>query len=117
MPEALLEIRGLLWDEGKVVKFAGWTAGERPFGCFACQERCFVDPHECACSELPIEGSRECLAQPVRFALRGGPKVYKGTLEYRMYFNDYKGEGPERRVVGYGSEIDRFEVELHGPPR
>lgn len=112
MPAAMIAVRGVLWDEGDVTKFAGWTTAERPFGCFACQERCAAAPHECACIEHPIEASRECLAQPVRFELRGGPKRWRGVLEYRTYFNDYKGEGAERRVVGYGSDLERLEVEL-----
>ena len=45
----LIGMRGVLYNDGEVVRFEGWPTDLRPFGCFSCQERCFIQPDSCAC--------------------------------------------------------------------
>ena len=90
VPEGLLAVRGILTDAGKSVSFEGITTEERPFGCFACQERCSIDPASCVCKEHPKEASQLCLSQPIRFTLkRQSSGRWAGRLRYDVYYNDH----------------------------
>ncbi|MCA9659579.1 MAG: hypothetical protein KC486_14625, partial [Myxococcales bacterium] len=112
VPEALLAIEGVLYDEGDVVHFDGWTTEERPFGCYICAPRCAIDPSSCDCTEIQPAASVHCLAQPVTFDLKRGGKGWKGTLRYALYSNRYEGSPPDRRPTGYNFEVEEFVVEL-----
>ncbi len=108
----LVPASGVLFDDGPVVRFEGWLTGKRPFGCFACQDRCFLDPSGCACVPLPAAASRACLAQPVRVELSGAGSRWHGTLEYDHYQNRYDFSGGVRRIAGTSTEHQRLEFTL-----
>lgn len=108
----LVEAKGVLFNDGSAVRFEGWLSGKRPFGCFACQDRCFLDPGQCACSPLPPEASRACLAQPVRIELSGAGSRWHGPLVYEHYVNRYEGSGPDRHVTGFTTERQSYELTL-----
>lgn len=108
----LIAARGVLWDDGAVVRFEGWLTEQRPFGCFACQERCFVEPAGCACVELATEASRRCLGQPMRAELRGAGGAWRGQLHHEHYWNRYEGEGAARHVAGWETTAERYELRL-----
>ena len=109
----LLGMRGVVTDTGGALEFEGFLTEAQPFGCSSCQERCITDPSSCACDPLPAEAIVECLAQPLRFTLRPSPKgSYHGVLAYRVYYNDYVGEGSERRPEGFTFREESFAIDL-----
>jgi len=112
MPLALISIEGVLYDEGKELRFEGWPAEPRPFGCFSCDERCSIDPSACACTELPTAASAHCLAQPINLSLRREKGGWKGSLRWGAYYSRYEGAPPGRRQVGYEIEPLTMVVEL-----
>jgi hypothetical protein len=107
----LLGMKGVLWDQGRTVRFEGWLTEDEPFGCASCQEDCFVHPGSCACNPLPPEAIRECMKQPLRIGF-GGDNRFSGELDYAVYYNQYVGEGAARRPEGYEAKRERFEVLL-----
>jgi hypothetical protein len=114
----LLGMRGVVYDRAGAVEFEGWLAEEQPFGCTSCQDRCIAHPGTCGCDPLPPDAVVECLKQPLRITLRptGGGK-YHGTLGYRVYYNEYVGEGEGRHPEGFVGKPERFEIDLApGPP-
>ncbi|MCC6217572.1 MAG: hypothetical protein IT376_22125 [Polyangiaceae bacterium] len=113
----LIAVRGVLYDDGPVVRFEGWLTEQRPFGCFTCQERCFVDPSGCVCQELAAEASRRCVGQPMKAELRGAGAHWRGPLHHTHYWNRYEGDGPNRHVVGYETTAERYELRLEGRSR
>jgi hypothetical protein len=102
----------VLYDEGDVIHFDGWSTEERPFGCYSCAPRCVSDPKSCSCVELQPGASAHCLAQPVNFDLKRSGKGWKGKLRYALYANRYEGALPNRRPTGYELEVEEFVVEL-----
>jgi hypothetical protein len=65
------------------------------------------------CVPLPPDGVVECLKQPLRITLRpSGGGRYRGVLEYRVYYNEYVGEGAGRHPEGYVGKQERFEIDL-----
>jgi hypothetical protein len=115
----LLGMRGVVTESGGALEFEGYLTEEQPFGCSSCQERCIVDPSSCGCDPLPAEAVVECLAQPLRFSLRASPKggSFHGVLPYRVYYNDYVGEGAARRAEGFTFRQESFAIDLiPGPP-
>jgi len=115
----LLGMRGVVTETGGALEFEGFLTEEQPFGCSSCQDRCIVDPSSCGCDPLPAEAIVECLAQPLRFTLRPSPKGgHHGVLAYRVYYNDYVGEGAARRAQGFTFREESFEIDLFsGPPK
>ena len=88
MPSALVAIRGVIYDDGpNVLVFEGSPIERRPFGCFACDERCTADPDKCFCKEHLEEASQRCLEQPaeIRFTKQGAN--WSGTLNWDTYSN------------------------------
>lgn len=58
----------------------------RPFGCFACAERCAESPASCKCKELPPAASQECLVQPLHVVLRpSGHGTWTGAVVVQRY--------------------------------
>jgi hypothetical protein len=109
----LLAMRGVLYDERGGLAFEGWLTDEEPFGCTSCQDRCILDPQSCACDPLPEAGVVECLQQPLRMTFRAtGAGKYSATLPYRVYYNEYVGEGAARHAEGYVGKPERFRVDL-----
>lgn len=114
----LLGMRGVVYDRSGTLEFEGWLAEEQPFGCTSCQDRCIAHPGTCGCDPLPPDAVVECLKQPLRMTLRptGGGK-YHGTLDYRVYYNEYVGEAEGRHPEGFVGKQERFEVDIvPGPP-
>jgi len=116
IPEGLIALEGVIYDEGDVVHFDGWPTEARPFGCFSCDPRCTVDPSSCMCDELPPAASAHCLAQPVTFELKRKGDGWRGMMNYTTYSSRYEGEVPKRRVTGYETEVDTFVVEIKPAP-
>lgn len=112
IPEALIALEGVVYDEGRGLRFDGWPTEARPFGCFTCDERCTVDPSSCACTELPPAASAHCLAQPVAIDFKADGKGWKGTLRWGIYYSRYQGDLPGRRPVGYEIRTEDLVVEL-----
>jgi len=112
IPQSLIALEGVIYDEGDVVHFDGWQTEERPFGCFSCDPRCTVDPSSCMCDELPPAASAHCRAQPITFELQRKGSGWRGTMNYTSYSSRYEGEVPKRRVTGYETEVDSFVVEI-----
>lgn len=110
----LLGMRGVVTETGGVLEFEGFLTEEQPFGCSSCQERCIADPSSCGCDPLPAAAIVECLAQPLRFILRPAAKggSFRGVLPYRVYYNDYVGEGAARRAEGFTFREESFEIDL-----
>ncbi len=109
----LLGMRGVVWDAPGGLAFEGFLTDEEPFGCTSCQDRCIVNPGSCACDPLPPEGVVECLKQPLKMTLkRNGTGRYRGTLVYKVYFNEYVGEGADRHVEGFVPKEERLIVDL-----
>jgi hypothetical protein len=112
-PGNLLGMRGVVSDAKHGLEFEGWLTDDEPFGCTSCQERCIAQPGTCACEPLPPEAVVECLKQPLRMTLRpSGGGRYRATLRYKVYFNEYVGDGPSRRPEGYEAKEEKLEVEL-----
>lgn len=112
-PGGLVELTGVLFDEGGALVFEGTMGEDRPFGCFGCQERCSESPGSCACVELPEDASRACLAQPLRVRLTkqaGNRRV--GVLAYDTYMNRYVGSGADRHPEGADVTKNQFVVEI-----
>lgn len=116
VPSGLLAVKGVLSDEGNAVVFDGAPTEERPFGCFACQERCTTSPGSCVCQELLPDASRACLAQPVVVRLTKKGRGYTGWLDYTTYFNRYEGTGDARHVAGWDPQPNRFLFEIQPSP-
>lgn len=116
----LLGMRGVVTDTAGALEFEGFLTEEQPFGCSSCQERCIADPSSCGCDPLPAEAVVQCLAQPLRFVLRPSAKggSFHGVLPYRVYYNDYVGEGSARRAEGFTFREESFQIDLiPGPPK
>lgn len=109
----LIGMRGVVTDAGSALEFDGWLTEQQPFGCSHCADRCIEEPSSCGCDELPEAAVRECVAQPLRVTLRpNGAGRYRGSMTYRVYFNDYVGDGPARRPEGFVAREERFEIDL-----
>jgi hypothetical protein len=109
----LLGMRGVLSDAPGGLAFEGWLTDEQPFGCSHCQDRCIADPGTCACDPLPPDAVVECLKQPLHMTLRAvGAGRYRARLRYRVYYNEYVGEGSKRRPEGFEAKEEALEVEL-----
>jgi hypothetical protein len=109
----LLGMRGVVTDAGSALEFEGWLTEEQPFGCSHCADRCVEEPASCACDELPEAAVMECVAQPLRVTLHpNGPGRFRGRLTYRIYYNEYVGEGAARRPEGFVAKEEQFEIDL-----
>jgi len=108
----LLELRGVLYDDGPVVRFEGWPTAARPFKCFHCQERCFLDPSACHCTPAQIERTASCLGQPVHAVLKGRGRTWNGVVIWRDYYDAAVHAGIPPRNVVFEDGLDRFKVLL-----
>jgi len=109
----LIGMRGVVTDAGGALEFEGWLTEEQPFGCSHCADRCVEDPSSCSCDELPEAAVVECVAQPLRVTLRpSAAGRYRGSMSYRVFYNEYVGEGPARRPQGFVAKEERFEIDL-----
>ena len=108
----LLGMRGLLYDDGAVVRFEGWTTEERPFKCFTCQDRCFIQPQTCTCRSGAIERTRSCLRQPVHAAFKGAGRHWKGVIVYHDYFDEHLPPLPPPANFAFQDNNNQFTIEL-----
>ncbi len=112
MPESLLGLTAVVYDDGASIVLDGTSATPRPFGCFACQERCTTDPASCVCKELMPAASRECLLQPLTGKLTKSGAIWRGNIRHVAYFNHYEGPGTDRHVTSWDKTARSFLVEI-----
>lgn len=112
MPESLLGLTAVVYDEGGSLVLDGTSASPRPFGCFACQERCSTDPSSCVCQELMPGASRECLLEPLTARLTKSGGVWRGNMRHVAYFNHYEGTGNDRHVTSWDKNPRTYLVEI-----
>ncbi len=109
-PQHLIAMKGLLFDDGANTKFVGWLTDKRPFGCYGCQERCFLRPGSCGCIPRDPQAIPPCVSQRLEMVLRGR-NTLAGKLRYDNYFNRYvTHDDGVRRVEGYTIDKQSFEV-------
>jgi len=111
----LLGLEGVVYDDGQALVIDGTSGDRRPFGCFACQERCAEQPGSCFCMELRPDASRACLAQPYTVRLVKSGAVWRGSIAILTYANRYEGSVEARRVVGHDTTKQTFVVEIAPP--
>jgi hypothetical protein len=88
-PGNLLELEGVLYDDGPVVRLEGWlTAPSTIVGCDGCEK------------------------QPLHAVLRGGGDRYQGFLKFRNYYDPYVPPEPPGADEKIAAAIDRFPVVL-----
>ncbi len=97
-------------ENKKKTYFEGRINERRPFGCGFCAERCSEPGATCMCSEVPAEGTSQCVAQPMNSVMSQKGKGWKGVLPQRVYAVEYEplkpGQKPtDRAVIGYSYEI------------
>ncbi len=107
----LVAARGVVWDDGASSRFEGWLTDRRPFGCFSCQDRCYIEPGSCVCDTAPLAVARACIAQPVSIVLSGAGNQFKGKLSYSHFYATYEGVGGARHLVP-GQTAQSFPVRL-----
>jgi len=112
MPGSLINLVGVLYDDGPALVIDGTNGDLRPFGCFICQERCSDEPGSCYCTEIHPDASRECLGQPLTVRLTKVGAIWRGTLSLVHYSNHYEGTGADRRPKGWDKERQSFVVEI-----
>ncbi len=112
VPQGLVAIEGVLYDDSGTVRFDGWPTEAYPFGCFSCAPKCAQDPSSCECHELNPAASAHCLAQPITFDLKPQSKGWRGTMRYNLYYNRYEGTPPDRRITGYEIEPQSFVIQI-----
>jgi hypothetical protein len=108
----LIAMKGVLYDDGPVVRFEGWPTEKRPFGCFSCQERCFIRPETCGCQPRAPEQIAGCLRQPLHAVFRGKGRTWQGVLLYRGYYDDQIPVEPPPRSVAFEEGNDRYTILL-----
>ncbi|HEX6275484.1 MAG TPA: hypothetical protein VFZ53_20730, partial [Polyangiaceae bacterium] len=85
----LLDLEGVLYDDGPVVRFEGWlTAPSTIVGCKGCEK------------------------QPLHAVFRGGGNRYQGLLTFRNYYDPYVPPELPRADEKIEAAIDRFPVVL-----
>jgi dipeptidyl aminopeptidase/acylaminoacyl peptidase len=84
----LLGVRGVLYDDGPVVRFEGWLTEAGNLGCSNCAE------------------------QPIFAILRGNGDHYEGLLLYRGHFDPLVEPEPPAQNVVIDEAIDRFPIVL-----
>ncbi|MCA9628453.1 MAG: hypothetical protein KC766_12335 [Myxococcales bacterium] len=95
----LIAARGVIWDRGGGLHFEGWLTDKRPFGCFGCQDRCYVDPTKCGCKPPPFEVAEACVVQSVSIDFRGAGNTFRGEMTYHQFWPTFEGQGGERHLV------------------
>ncbi len=108
----LIAMRGVLYDDGNVVRFEGWPTDERPFGCYSCQERCFIRPETCGCTPAAANKVIRCLQQPLHAVFRGEGGSFKGLLLYRSDYDENVPTPPPPANVKFADANDRFTMVL-----
>jgi WD40 repeat protein len=84
----LLGVRGVLYDDGPLVRFEGWLTEAGNLGC------------------------SNCAAQPIFAVLRGSGSRYQGLLQYRGHFDPLAPPEPPPQNVLFEEAIDRFPIVL-----
>ncbi|MGE0320967.1 MAG: hypothetical protein AB7S68_01615 [Polyangiaceae bacterium] len=95
----LIAARGVIWDEGKGLHFEGYLTDDRPFGCFSCQDRCYIEPTQCGCQVAPFEVAEACVVQSVSIDFTGGGNTFRGEMTYHQFWPTFEGQGGERHLV------------------
>jgi WD40 repeat protein len=108
----LIEMRGVLYNDGPVVRFEGWPTAKRPFGCFSCQEGCFIHPGTCGCQPRALEQVAGCLRQPLHAVFRGKGATWRGVVLYRGYYDEQIPVEALPRTVAFEEGIDRYTIVL-----
>lgn len=107
----LVSARGVVWDDGAASRFEGWLTDQRPFGCFSCQDRCYINPGSCGCDPAPLAVAKACVAQPVSILLNGAGNQFTGKLSYSHFYATYEGVGGARELVP-GKTAQSYPVRL-----
>ena len=113
IPDGLIAVEGTLSrvdGHKKSVYFEGKLREGRPFGCYQCAPKCSQPGVKCGCSEIPPEGSKQCMEQPMNALLRKNGKQWEGRLPQRVYSVVYEelkpGQAPpDRAVIGFSYEM------------
>ncbi|MCB9606125.1 MAG: hypothetical protein H6716_06015 [Polyangiaceae bacterium] len=95
----LIAARGVIWDEGRGLHFEGYLTDQRPFGCFSCQDRCYIEPKQCGCQVAPLEVAEACIAQSVSIDFKGAGNTFRGEMTYHQFWPTFEGQGGERHLV------------------
>jgi hypothetical protein len=85
----LLAVRGVVYDDGPVVRFEGWLT-----------------------EKSSIVGCEGCERQPILGLLRGGPNRLRGILTFRQYHDPYVPPEPPPRDAAIEEANDRFPIVL-----
>jgi hypothetical protein len=93
-PDNLLQLEGVLYDDGPVVRFEGWA-----------------EPRSL------VTRCRDCDKQPLHAVFRGGPQRYQGLLKFRSYHDPYTPPEPPAADEKIEASGDRFPMvlEFRGP--
>jgi hypothetical protein len=86
--ENLLGLRGVLYDDGAVVRFEGWLTDGGSLGC------------------------SNCVAQPLHAVFRGNGASWQGLLLYRGHYDPRVPSDPPSADVVIEEAIDRFPLVL-----
>ncbi len=85
----LLAVRGVVYDDGPVVRFEGWLT-----------------------ETSSIVGCEGCERQPILGLLRGGPQQFRGILTFRQYHDPYVAPEPPPPDASIEEANDRFPIVL-----
>lgn len=113
MPGALVELQGVLYDDGPAIVIDGTSGDRRPFGCVSCDDLCTTTASSCVhCTELMRKGARECLEQPLTTRLTRVGAIWRGQLSIFTYSGHYEGVGSMRLVTSFDKDKQSFLVEI-----
>jgi hypothetical protein len=88
-PDNLVGLRGVLYDDGPVVRFEGWVT-----------------------ESSNIIGCRGCEKQPLHAVFRGAGNNWQGLLALRNYYDPYSPPEPPRADVTIEAANDRLPLVL-----
>ena len=118
MPGGLLHLRGTLRGDGRDVILEAVPQGDRPYGCASCAdggvaEPAQVYPRSRGCIPLVRQADQQCRSQRAVARLRYASGRWRGTMEWKVYYNtyDYLPDGMNR-VTGFTVEPQRIMVTI-----
>ncbi|HNS97121.1 MAG TPA: WD40 repeat domain-containing protein [Polyangiaceae bacterium] len=108
----IIPMRGVLFDDGPVVRFEGASTAVRPFACMACQDRCYLFDDSCSCRPEPPDRIRQCLSQPLHAVFRKVGNRWQGVLAYALSQDDILNPVPLPADAPFSDSRGRFTIEL-----
>ncbi len=108
----LIPMRGVLYDDGNVVRFEGASTTTQPFSCFGCQDRCYLEPGTCGCQPDPPYRIRACLSQPLHAVLRKAGAKWRGVVAYAGYADERIPLRPPPADAPFEDGIAQYTIEL-----